>query len=178
MKIFVLYLSMLAIPVAAVSLVLAGHVSMVIPYEKAMGHYEKMPFPESGDVRHYITSHTPYRKAFTLWPGKGELYTGQDPHGALLTTYVNDVTLESLKIMKGMQNNSLIVTENYNPDRNLTSVTVMYKVKGYNPDGDDWFWAKYDPSFKILSEGKVKECMDCHGKVRDNDSIYAADVRK
>ncbi len=36
-----------------------------------------------------------YRNTWTLWPGKGELYTGREPHGMLLTTYLNDVALEA-----------------------------------------------------------------------------------
>ena len=37
-----------------------------------------------------------YRSSWTLWPEKGELYTGQEPHGMLLTTYLNDVALQAL----------------------------------------------------------------------------------
>ena len=34
-----------------------------------------------------------YQSTWTLWPEKGELYAGQEPHGMLLTTYLNDVAL-------------------------------------------------------------------------------------
>ena len=27
-----------------------------------------------------------YRQRWSLWPGKGRLYTGSEPHGMLLTT--------------------------------------------------------------------------------------------
>ena len=37
-----------------------------------------------------------YQNTWTLWPGKGELYTGQEPHGMLLTTYLNDIALRAL----------------------------------------------------------------------------------
>ena len=37
-----------------------------------------------------------YQSTWTLWPGMGELYTGREPHGMLLTTYLNDVALEAL----------------------------------------------------------------------------------
>lgn len=155
----------------------AAHEPHVIPYEEAIGHYEKMPFPAGGDVRHYITSHMPYKK-WTTWPGKGEKYKGTEPHGSLLTTYVNDIALKSIKKKKGMDNNSIIVKENYAPNKKLMGVSVMYKVKGYNPDGGGWFWARYDADFDVLAEGKVRDCMSCHGTVKENDHIFTGDITK
>ena len=29
------------------------------------------------------------------------------------------------------------------------AVTVMYRTKGYNPEGGDWYWAKYNPDGTI-----------------------------
>ena len=52
----------------------------------------------------------------------------------------------------------------------------MYKVKGYNPAGGDWFWAKYDPEFNILAEGMVKGCLNCHGSAKANDYVFAGKV--
>jgi hypothetical protein len=146
------------------------------PHEAGVGHYEKMPMAYGGDVRHYITGHKPYKKEFSLWPGKGEKFEGAEPHGKLSTIYVNDITLESIKNLKGMANNSLIVKENYAPNNQLVAISVMYKVKGYNPDGGDWFWVQYNAKFKILEEGKVKACMDCHGTARENDYIFTGKV--
>jgi hypothetical protein len=155
---------------------IAGHDPIVIPYEKeAMGHRTTMPLPAGGDLRHHITGHEPYKK-WKIWPGKGELYKGTEPHGSLLTTYVNDIALDSIKNKKGMSNNSIIVKENYAPNKELVAVTVMYKVKGYNPDDGDWFWAKYSAAFEIIAEGKVKGCLACHGTVKGNDFVFTGDV--
>ena len=178
MKKYVLVLSVFVLIVSAVVVSFAGHESMVIPYEGViLGEKTMMPMPEGGDLRHHIIGQEPY-KTWQLWPGKGEMYEGTEPHGAILTTYVNDIALNSIKMMKGMQNNSIIVKENYTPKKNLAAVTVMYKVKGYNPEGGDWFWVKYDPAFKVLSEGKVKGCLDCHGDAKDNDYVYTGKVIK
>ena len=171
-------LAVSAILLLSAAVTYAGHESMVVPYEGIVfGEKTMMPMPSAGDLRHHIIGQEPY-KTWKLWPGKGMMYEGTEPHGAFLTTYVNDIALNSIEAKKGMQNNSIIVKENYTPDKKLAAVTVMYKVKGYNPGGGDWFWAKYDPGFKVLAEGKVEGCINCHGKVKDNDYIYSGKVMK
>ncbi|MBI5056161.1 MAG: cytochrome P460 family protein [Nitrospirae bacterium] len=143
-----------------------------IPYEAIMKH---TPWPAGGDVRYHITTHKPYKK-WKKWPGKGEMYQGKEPHGALLTTYVNDAALDSIKKGKGMAGKSIIVKENYDANKQLMAITVMYKAKDYNPEGGDWFWAKFDPQFNILAEGKVEDCIKCHSTVQDNDYIFTGKV--
>jgi hypothetical protein len=98
----------------------------------AVNSFASMPGADAEKLHQYLTREKPYT-AWQLWPGKGKLYPGTEPHGALLTTYVNDVALKSIKAQKGMADGSIIVKENYMPDKMLAAVTVMYKVKGYNP---------------------------------------------
>jgi hypothetical protein len=156
----------------------AAHQDVAIPYESLyFGHKSSMPIASAGDLRHHIISHMPYKKEFSLWPGKGEMFKGTEPHGSLLTTYVNDRALKSIKAKSGMINNSIIVKENYSPDKKLIAVTIMYKVEGYAPKEGDWFWAKYDSDFNILEEGKVKGCLTCHSTVKDNDYIFTGKVK-
>jgi hypothetical protein len=155
----------------------AGHEHMVIPYEaQALGYKTSMPIPDGGDLRQYLIGQEPYKK-WKTWPGKGEMYEGTEPHGSLLTTYVNDIALKSIKKQKGMKNNAIIVKENYAPNKKLVAVTAMYKVKGYDPENGDWFWVKYDAGLNVLKEGKVKGCLACHGTVKDNDFIFIGKVK-
>lgn len=155
----------------------AGHEHMVIPFEaQALGKKTSMPIPDSGDLRQFIMGQDPYKK-WDTWPGKGEMYKGTEPHGSFLTTYVNNIALESIKKMNGMANNSIIVKENYAPNKKLVAITAMYKVKGYSPDNGDWFWVKYDADLNVLNEGSVKGCLACHGTVSDNDFIFTGKVK-
>jgi hypothetical protein len=147
----------------------------VIPWESIRDHHKKMPLPAGGDLRYHITGQLSY-KDWETWPGKGEMHKGTEPHGALLTVYVNDRALKSIKDMKGMANNSIIVKENYAPNKQLMAITVMYKVEGYNPEGGDWFWVKYAADLDILAEGTIKDCLACHGTVKDNDYIFTGKV--
>jgi hypothetical protein len=119
-----------------------------------------------------------YTKGWKMWPGKTALYKGTEPHGTLLTTYVNGRAYKAIEAKKGMlPYGSIIVKENYSPDKKLMALTVMYKVKGYNPQAGDWFWAKYTSDGKIEAEGKVEACINCHGKKKDNDYVFTAPLK-
>ena len=136
-----------------------------------------MPSAEGQAVYDYITKADPYQQ-WSLFPGKGKLYKGQHPHGALLTTYVNDVALKGINNRVGvLDNGAIIVKENYMPDKTLGAVTVMYRVKGYDPDAGDWFWAKYKADGSIAKEGKVAGCIGCHTAVIGNDWVVTGPVK-
>ncbi len=139
----------------------------------AAGYSDKANSGEA--LRQDIYKKTPYRK-WALWPGKGELFEGTEPHGEFITVYVNDAALQSIKGSKGMANNSIVLKENYNTAKQLTSVTVMKKVKGFNPEGGDWFWARFDPEANLTHEGKVQMCQGCHDGAEENDYIFTGKV--
>jgi len=125
----------------------------------------------------YITKGNNY-KSWEKWPGKGELYPGKEPHGSFLTTYVTDNALSAISGKKGsMPDESIIVKENYSPDKKLAAITVMYNETGYDAEHNDWFWVKYEPDGKIDAQGKVQGCIDCHGQKKDNDYIWTGDIK-
>jgi hypothetical protein len=152
---------------------LADAIHEVIPSETQVTE----PGPDAEKLNEYILKYNPYR-AWGLWPGKGNLYKGTEPHGSLLTTFVNGTAFYSIKKKNGMADSSLVVKENYTADKKFIALTVMYKIKGYNPEAGDWFWVKYGPDGKAEVSGKVKECIDCHRKMKDNDFIFTGEVSK
>jgi hypothetical protein len=136
-----------------------------------------MPPAEGQAVYDYITKTSPYQN-WALFPGKDKLYKGQHPHGALLTSYVNDVALKGINNRVGvLDDGAIIIKENYMPDKNLGAVTVMYRVNGYDPDAGDWFWAKYTANGSIEKEGKVAGCIGCHTAAIGNDWIFTGPVK-
>jgi hypothetical protein len=149
----------------------AGAIHEIIPEET----YVPLPDANSRSINEYIIKYQPYR-AWRLWPGKGRLYEGTEPHGSLLTTFVNDIAYRSIKKQEGMSEGSIIVKENYAADKDFVALTVMYRVKGYNPDGGDWYWVRYAPSGKAEASGRVKACIRCHSVRKDNDYIYTGAV--
>lgn len=116
-----------------------------------------------------------YRNNWSLFPGKGKLYKGTEPHGMLLTTYVNDTAEEGLKSgVKELAKGSILIKENYMPDKTLAAITVMEKT---GEGKDDWFWAKYNPDGTLatmemekdgqktevpVAGGKKTMCASCH----------------
>jgi hypothetical protein len=118
-----------------------------------------------------------YQANWELWPGKGEKYEGQEPHGALLTTYLNPAAMEALTTgARVMPSGAIIVKENYMPDGALAATTVMYKVDGYNPDHNDWFWLKQNADQTVDVEGRGQMCQACHLAVAGNDYIYTGSL--
>ncbi|MBI4286694.1 MAG: cytochrome P460 family protein [Chloroflexi bacterium] len=137
----------------------------------------RLPPIDGTALYNYITKDNDYTK-WKMWPGKSALYPGREPHGAMLTTYVTDNAFSAIQGKKGkIPEGSIIVKENYMPDRQLAAVTVMYKVKGFDPAHNDWFWLKYAPDGKIDVAGKVDMCYDCHGQQKDNDFIYTSSLK-
>ena len=136
-----------------------------------------LPEAKGQAVYDYVTKTNPYQQ-WSLFPGKGKLYPGKHPHGALLTTYVNDVALAGINDKIGtLADGSIIVKENYMPNKELGAITVMYRVAGYDPNGGDWFWAKYAANGSIAKEGKVNGCINCHAAVINNDWVFTGPVK-
>lgn len=105
-------------------------------------------------------------QSWPRFPGTNPYYEGSRPHGARLTTYVNDVALNALRTGSGeLPVGSFIVKENYTPDRMLDSVTVMYKPSAdYDPDAGNWFWLKRLADGNVEASGRVENCQECHSE--------------
>ena len=136
-----------------------------------------LPNADGQAVYDYITKTNPYQ-AWPLYPGKDKLYKGAHPHGALLTTYVSKGAHAAITARAGQfPDGSFIIKENYMPDKTLGAVTVMYRVKGYDPEAGDWFWAKYKADGAIEKEGKVAGCIGCHAAAINNDWVFTGPVK-
>ena len=146
-------------------------VSYGLPILVGAGYYlgtepQSLPAPNAQSVWSYLES-APYTD-WTLFPGTSRFQPGRSPHGALLITYVNDTARTALTRRTGpfpagpLPAGSIIVKENYTPDRTLDAVTVMYKSAGYNPDHGDWYWLKRAANGNVDAEGKVAGCQNCH----------------
>lgn len=125
-----------------------------------------------------------YQSNWRLWPGKGELYAGNEPHGMLLTTYLNEIAMEALTSgVTSMPPGAIVVKENYMPDSTLAAVTVMYKSAGYDEEHNDWFFTKHLPSGELAQmpngmamEGRLPGCQNCHGNVAANDYLFSGQL--
>ena len=136
-----------------------------------------LPDTNGAAVRDYLKE-IGYQEDWGLWPGKGKLYQGTEPHGMLLTTYLNSTAMTALTAKAGaMPEGAIIVKENYTPDSILDATTVMYKVTGYNAEHNDWFFTKLGADGSVAAEGKVPGCQACHSAKKDNDYLYTGPLK-
>ena len=70
---------------------------------------------------------------------------------------------------------TIVVKENYTSAKKLAAITVMYKVKGYNPGAGDWFWVKCAPDGTVQKAGKPAGCVNCYMARADKDFIMVSD---
>ena len=161
----------------SVSLILGSNAAFAIHEIIPSETVAPLPGPDAEKLNEYIVKYNPYR-AWELWPDRGTLYRGDEPHGALLTTFVNQGAYHGIKNKTAMGDGAIIVQENYSADKRFLNLSVMYKIKGYNPAGGDWFWARYGPDGKIVASGKPGACIDCHGKRKDHDFVWGVQMKK
>jgi hypothetical protein len=123
----------------------------------------QMPGPDAQQLWQYITKDNPYPswKNFPNLPGRF-LHVKENPHGDWIAAYLNNQAYDSFSTPSypfKMAYGSIIVKENYSlaevdPPAQppltsvpviLTSLTVMYKIKGYQsaPGEQEWFWVMY-----------------------------------
>jgi len=163
--------TLIAMFVVALALVFGG-----LAYAAQAGDNSSM-LTNGASMWKHITVDKPYTQ-WALWPGKGEMYKGRQPHGAFLTTYVSKEAKQAIEGKEGkFPQGSIIVKENYNSDKTLAAITVMYKDKGYNPQAGDWFWVKYKPDGTASAQGKVKGCIKCHSARADNDYVFTGSMK-
>lgn len=120
-----------------------------------------------------------YRDSWATWPGKGQLYQGREPHGMLLTTYLNALALDAVTNKAGsLPIGAIVVKENYAPDSTFAAATIMYKAAaGYDTDNNDWFWLKRNADGTVEAQGRVAMCAGCHAQQKANDYIFTGPLR-
>jgi len=112
-----------------------------------------------------------------------EPFRGTSPHGTYLKMYVNRAAAAD---PKSPPHGSIVVLENYGKDKaRLLFITAMYRVKGYDPEHNDWYWVKYNPDGTVARTtpgtgskpiaGKFKACIDCHARAKGGDFFYSND---
>ena len=120
--------------------------------------------------------------AYNTWKvlSRGEADDGiENPHSSISKTYVDKVGAADTE---ALPNESILVREDYDREKNRQSISVMYRVKDYDKEHGNWYWIKYleDGSVargvnnKALA-GKVASCIECHAKAKGNDFVFSND---
>ena len=116
-----------------------------------------------------------YAERWSHLPGEpAGKYKGGPPHGAVLQTFVNEAARVALAEGRfPLPDGAVIVKENYDAEGRLYNLAVMHKVKGYNPEGGDWFWGYFTPEGGVLFEGKPALCVGCHTQKKASDWVFS-----
>lgn len=144
----------------------------------SIGEIQRKEIPiDARELWKLITVESPYQ-SYPSWPGKEGFYDSTMPPGNMLKLYVNDIALETIQYKKGVfPDGALLIKENYTDDKKLFLITVMHKVKGFNPPGHDWYWIKYRPDGEARLEGKADPCINCHVGVANNDYVFTGNIK-
>lgn len=112
-------------------------------------------------------------------------FEGNEPHGA-----IQQVLEREIKV--GKRSGRVIVKVNHmakdvksvyaEPNKFIGAYTVMFKKPaGYDPENQDWFWAKYKPDGEIdinpmgmklagrVAKGMDQGCIACHRAIGGDD---------
>jgi Cytochrome P460 len=123
---------------------------------------------------------------YTRWsvaPSRNGFRDGRPPHGDFVKIYANKTAADR---SAALPYGAVLVAENFDKDqRTLSSIDVMYRVEGADPQHYDWHWMRYLPNGSLARTpaqegnrpmaGKVTSCIDCHGQAGGRDWVFSND---
>lgn len=156
------------------SAILALNLALAPAWAWAAGGPEQTPLPQAQSLWDYITKTSPYAK-WGQWPGYKGLQPARSPHGPYNQVYANQAALGSTKAP--LNYGAMEVKVSQTKEGKIKNIVIMYKVKGYNPQAGDWFWAMYTPDGRPLAAGQLAGCLRCHVALSDNDYVMVHQFR-
>lgn len=123
-------------------------------------------------------------------------YKGTPPHGQVLEYLETMITVDNHEGVVMVKKNyagegelDALKTGVLNErEKHLASITVMFQRQdGYDPDHDNWYWAKFQPDGELeknpkgmalagrVAKGTNKGCIACHGSAPGNDYVFTHD---
>lgn len=130
--------------------------------------------PSAADLFTLISVTDPYTE-WAQFPGVEGTIASAAPHGPLSQVFVNAQVEEGIANFTGrLPDGSIIVKRSF--DDTMTEsgdgITVMWKVSGFDPVNNDWFWTAFTFDGEVAASGEVLSCIVCHGAVRGNDFVF------
>jgi len=179
------------LPLASVALITLAGCSSSMDKPDAMAS-DAMPFsgPNSVAYAQELWSVIGDNKLVGAGLSGNAPYKGVHPHGAVLTTDTTKIKVAGRKgeviVKKNFRGEGLTIDAvKADPSKYLKSITVMIKrEKGYDPESQDWFWAKYKPDGQLfvnpkgmqlagrVAKGKPKGCIACHQAAPGGDFVF------
>lgn len=130
--------------------------------------------PTAQDLFKTITQTDPYQN-WGQFPDAQGIVPSSAPHGPMARIFINEPVEQALDADVGqLPDGAIIVKEQVGQSDSdkAEALTIMWKVDGFDPQNNDWFWADIKPDGTVMAEGKIDGCISCHSIVRDNDFVY------
>lgn len=127
--------------------------------------------PTASKLFTMITETDPF-EAWAQFPGQEGTIESLPPHGPMARVFINALVESALEDFSGrLPDGSIIVKESFgeNADEKANALAIMWKVSGFDPGNNDWFWANITPEGVVTAEGRIEGCANCHRAAGDND---------
>lgn len=122
-------------------------------------------------------------EAWPALPGREGIQTGTSTHGASWTLHVNEVAAAD---PDALDDGSIVALRSFDAASELEAITVMKRVKNFDPDHLDWFWVKYEPDGRVALDdggtplagavgGEGVGCIGCHASAPGDDFVFVDD---
>lgn len=147
---------------------------------------KKAPFGNAEDISYAKTLWHKMNK-HDLNDTPATLYVGGPPHGKVREVLEGRIDGKRIIVKRnyGGEGVSVKAVKANRSSGHLKSITVMAKREaGYDPDNNDWFWAKYKADGQLhnnpkgmllagrIAKGMDKGCIACHTSASGNDMVF------
>ncbi|NDJ78155.1 MAG: hypothetical protein GYB65_18045 [Chloroflexi bacterium] len=156
--------------------------------EPVVTYSDPLPAGDGAAILDYIINTSTYTE-WSSFPAQGDLdFSGylasNSPHGSSVRIFVNDRALDAIArdTFDGtLPPGSVVVKEGFegtvDAPGEVAAITLMYKVDGFNPEANDWYWVAATADGSAVNvEGMVDGCIDCHGQDGNSDYLLAYDL--
>jgi hypothetical protein len=142
-----------------------------------------LPGADTSDILDYVLNQDPYTEWDTWtadrWTDFSSYIESRAPHTTTARIFVNDIARAAADAedFDGiLPPGSIIVKESYDgmPDApgDLVFIALMYKIEGFNPAANDWYWIEVEASdTQIMFEGADSLCISCHNQPGNVDYL-------
>ena len=128
--------------------------------------------PTGAGLFKIITQDDPFDQ-WGQFPSALGLHASSLPHASQTETRVNAIGLGGVGGGGPLPDGAIIVKRNLGAgDGAVDALVVMWKVAGYDPANNDWFWAVLLQDGTVNAEGRLSSCTGCHRGAQANDFIY------
>jgi len=138
-----------------------------------IGPTESATVPTGAALFRSITEVDPYTN-WAQFPEAEGVVPSLPPHGEMSETRINNVVVSGMENFSGtLGDGAIIVKRSVGGDTDeAEALTIMWKVSGFDPANNDWFWANITESGVVNAQGTIETCVRCHNAARGNDFVF------